>query len=688
MLAGAPPFTGDSAVEILTAHIGRSPPDPRRAMPGAPARLRRLAAWMMEKEPARRPRDARAALEALEHGGALRGAGVSRWLRSRRRRFVAGAAGAVGALALASALFLPVGTRIDDEGLSATSPLGVPVRRFAFGNARAVDALPWHAEARWSRLRVALLNRPGNAMPEPFTTALARADLLTGSVEPLAPPGLLDPATRRFPAFFPHFGTDFGGSGRLLALPPSGDAGPRFAASFKQDEYPALLSIFSERQVDLLTPHPGWIWSLALAEPSVPGSRRLLVAAAENHPLGQRLAVFAVPADGPIGAARVGFPPFDLDLSSPREPVFYTFLSRGGEVSLAVEGDRVRVDSADGKSLVLDASTGVPVELADRDGLSPGEWQAQQKELFARLLAAGRVPPEADAARLDAAAGPLEAFAAQPRLGRVQRGVALARAAQLRMRQGRDAAALELIEQAVDLEPQVPGHYRLRIDLLARLGRWMEAADTLAGSPSIVASADPVRFQLVLAGLASGQLDGVRAFLAQSLDRPRFGSDYYDHLASALVDLHAGRGDDAVAHLDRIPRSRVLPNFAFYRAMADVLRGTPDLADARGALAVARQGRGSGHCPPFAALEAYLDALEGRAARDLSAIEAELSVLRRTARELPLDRWFLPWGEAFAARACLAAGDRDGFERHAAAARAVRAAQGEADGVGRVLRGR
>jgi hypothetical protein len=161
------------------------------------------------------------------------------------------------------------------------------VRPFDFDTARAVKATPG-TSIRVARERLVLLNRPGNAMPARSATALARVDLLTGRIEPFAPPGRLDPVTGRYPEFFPLFGTDDGGGRTLLALPSSSDGGPRFAASFKQDDYPALLSIFSGQQVDLLTPHPGWVWHLALARPSTPNARALLVAAAENHPLGRR----------------------------------------------------------------------------------------------------------------------------------------------------------------------------------------------------------------------------------------------------------------------------------------------------------------------------------------------------------------------------------------------------------------
>ncbi len=667
MLAGAPPFTGDSAVEILTAHIGRALPDPRRAMPGVPAWLRHLAAWLMEKEPARRPRDARAAIDTLERGRAPFGAGVSRWARSRRLR-IAAAAVAVGA-PLALALFLPVRPRIDEQNrLAAASLAGVPLRQFDFGDARAVAALPWRANALSPREQLVLLNAEANQMPSRFWSALARVDLLTGSVEPFDPPGLLGGERATYPAFFPLYGSAFGGQ-QLLALPPTSAGEPRFAFSLKQDDYPAILAIVSAQSTELMTPHAGWMWDLAIVPPFAAEPRSLLVAAAENNPLGQRLAVFAVPAGDLPGAASVSFPPYDLDLPSPREPVFYTFLSRGGRARVFPDGNRVRVETPDGQAIVLDARTGEPVDAKERAGLSQGEWEDRQRRLLALLLAAGRLRPEGDDDALRQAASDLEAFAAQNRLGTAQAGVALARAAELRMRRGDLDAALALTNQALALEPAVPGHYRLRIQLLARLGRWPEAEAFSRSAPSIVSTSDPVRFDLIVAGLASGHAVEAERLVAAVRSAPRPGSGYYDLLGPAVVDLAAGRGDAAVALLAQILRVRALPDFAFYVAMADALRTTPDVAGARAALAVARTGRGSGHVLPFEALAGYLDALEGRPPDNLPAIEAELARLSAAARERVLEWWLLPWAEAFAGRACLAAGDRAGAERHAAAAR-------------------
>jgi hypothetical protein len=136
------------------------------------------------------------------------------------------------------------------------------VRPFDFDTARAVKATPG-TSIRVARERLVLLNRPGNAMPARSATALARVDLLTGRIEPFAPPGRLDPVTGRYPEFFPLFGTDDGGGRTLLA-------------------------IFSGQQVDWVTLHPGWVQDVTLAGPSAPGSRTLLVSAAENHPLGRR----------------------------------------------------------------------------------------------------------------------------------------------------------------------------------------------------------------------------------------------------------------------------------------------------------------------------------------------------------------------------------------------------------------
>ncbi|WP_052571424.1 serine/threonine-protein kinase [Geothrix fermentans] len=57
MLAGVPPFQGETPFEILDRHRASPPPDLRALRPEVPAALARLVARLMDKEPDQRPED-------------------------------------------------------------------------------------------------------------------------------------------------------------------------------------------------------------------------------------------------------------------------------------------------------------------------------------------------------------------------------------------------------------------------------------------------------------------------------------------------------------------------------------------------------------------------------------------------------------------------------------------------------
>ncbi len=108
MLAGKAPFTGNSEVEVLNAHLTAPLPPPRRELRGASPRLRALATQLLEKDPARRPADARAALRWLDLGEGMSARAAIAWigLRSLLRRRAVRLATAGSALLLAGALVL------------------------------------------------------------------------------------------------------------------------------------------------------------------------------------------------------------------------------------------------------------------------------------------------------------------------------------------------------------------------------------------------------------------------------------------------------------------------------------------------------------------------------------------------------------------------------------------------------
>jgi TolB-like protein/tetratricopeptide (TPR) repeat protein/predicted Ser/Thr protein kinase len=65
MLTGAPPFTGPSAMSVLSKHLTAPPPDPRAEHPEVPAAIAALLSQALAKEPAARPASARAFALAL-----------------------------------------------------------------------------------------------------------------------------------------------------------------------------------------------------------------------------------------------------------------------------------------------------------------------------------------------------------------------------------------------------------------------------------------------------------------------------------------------------------------------------------------------------------------------------------------------------------------------------------------------
>jgi hypothetical protein len=65
MLAGSPPFTGDSAVGLAYRHVHDDPGPPSARRPGVPARLDWITAQLLAKDPAARPASAAAARAGL-----------------------------------------------------------------------------------------------------------------------------------------------------------------------------------------------------------------------------------------------------------------------------------------------------------------------------------------------------------------------------------------------------------------------------------------------------------------------------------------------------------------------------------------------------------------------------------------------------------------------------------------------
>ncbi|MBP7571941.1 MAG: protein kinase, partial [Acidobacteria bacterium] len=680
MLAGAPPFAGDSAVEILNAHASHPVPSPRRFLAAAPAYLRDLAAWMLAKDARSRP-PIPVALECLARRR-------RKYVGARLRRALARRPSRIGAAVLlataAAVAFVPMRPTIDDEQpgrVIVRSLAGLPVRSRAFDFAIAGMA-PADPTAWWPRDQLVLLGNSTSGSYEPYPkgleTGLLRLDTLSGRVSPF-PPLVVVP---RGGGFFPKFDGLFRGT-RLVTLPRDiASGGPLFALAYHHAAYPSLIALASNR-VGRAAPHPGWITAIELIEPAGPGQPPLLLGVAENHDLGQRPVFFGLP----INAVRPDefaftFPPHELFVPTSRPAAYYTFLPEGRFADLRVSGRRAEIVLDGGKSLVLDADTGVPLRADDRDGLAADVWETRQRELLQLLQEAGRSSMGAEV-ETETAAGQLEAFAQRTPIATTQRGVALARAAVLQRRIGDLPHALRLAEQALDLEPGVMGHHRLVIHLLTLQGRWSDAGSTLQNASSASTQHEVIQ-DLTLATLIDGRDAELKAQLAAS--GPGF---WFLYLARAYLALNRGDGDGAARELDtvvrfnldptnplrdprHVPFDAYSPELAFLRGLAEALRPGPDLALAERFLDKAEAGKGAGQTLPFHSLRAYLDVLAGKPPRGLDQLEPELQAQHDAARENLVDLYFVPWGEALAARACAAAGDHGRAERHSQLARLQR----------------
>jgi serine/threonine-protein kinase len=130
MLTGALPFVADDALALVDMHRNAPPPAVETLQPDAPPELAALAAAALRKDPARRPADGAALLEALGAEPtqvAAADAEATQVLRPtperppRRRGFAVAAVAAVVILATAGGILAWAVTRPGATGLGATS---------------------------------------------------------------------------------------------------------------------------------------------------------------------------------------------------------------------------------------------------------------------------------------------------------------------------------------------------------------------------------------------------------------------------------------------------------------------------------------------------------------------------------------------------------------------------------------
>ncbi len=668
MLSGAPPFVGDSAIEVLNGHCSRSVVWSRHEIRRLPAHLRKLAVWMLDKSPGARP-DAEAALRTLAE---RRVPARPKWrarVSAARRHGLAGIVVLLVALVFAGYLLVPVRVQAVQDRIVAASAAGIEVRTIPIEGAGSAGIELLGPEGTWNREHLVLL-RPtsGVSLPAEYPHGLARVDPLTGRTAPFWTSALLRGRTG-FPLCFPRIDASYSGH-QLHAFRVRERSDRVFVATYHHaDQFPALFAVFSQKQPGVLQPHPGWIWDVAAVdrEPSEGGA--LLVFLATSHHAGMRAVVFAVPLEQSLSGSIIAIPPFELDLGETERATFYTFLStgyRGGR--LEVDRDRVDVVLGAGRRIPIDIRTGAPKSAADRGGLSTGEWSDGQQELTERLMRSGKLARNGTRESSIQAAQLLEEFAESRPLSAAQQGVAFARAAELRRRAGQIDVALKLVRRALEAEGDVPGHYRLLIDLETRRGRWLETLQELDEAKGVAAETNEVVRDLIVAGLVSGHPEDVRKRLNSAT--PDAVNALYGATEHAFLALHDGEGARAAKMLDGAPYAQHHQEYPFLRALALAIGPQPG-ASAERQLEMAEGVLGAGQRLPVRCVRAYLDVLQGRAPRDLEAVELELREQHLAGRENVIDLYFAYWAEAFAARAFAAAGDQERAARHAALARSA-----------------
>lgn len=661
MLSGAPPFRGHSPLATLEAQTRQPLPSPRAHLGAVPGWLRDLVAWMLDKSPQLRPASAEEVVAVLD--GARRVPRPRRWRRwfgrdhpsggPRARAIAVGVVATALLLAGAAALAWRAPGRVvaNDRAVEVSNVFGES-RHVVRLPRRVADVMPADPEAAWPRSHLVQLGGPTGsrkAFPPEYPVGLARLDTWTGALEPF----VFEPAQRWENGLFQAregFDAVFRGTG-LAQTPWHGEAGrPVLLAIYRHEKhYPTQLLFFEGTgRLRSWVDHPGTV-----REPyvDVPGDRSedaLMAFTAQNNRLGQRRVVFAV--KGPelqVGRAVTVPPEREAGAAA---PAFYTFLSVPSTAAGAIarQGDRLVFTASEGIRVPLDARTGVPQAAAHRGGQSPSGWLRSQHELIGLLERAHRATRARGRAELEQVAAALSDYASEQfGRSRAQRGVALARSAELFRWAGETSRAAGLVERALEIEPTIPGHHRLLVDLLRREGRWPEARERVLAADSDALLMPEVLRDLFIAALIEGDTETARRLVLETRGFHPIPLTY-GRYCRALLELHEGRPAEALSVLEEDAYLASLPGFAFLRALALSQLPEPRPSAARRALSVAEEGRGGGHVLPFAPLRARLAALDGGLAPTPAELQAALERQRWAARGDPVARYFLDWAERLA----------------------------------------
>lgn len=385
MLSGTPPFTANSQIEVLHAHLARTlPPLPPKIASTRPA-LRALLRSMLEKESRRRPTSAAEALQALR--GPSLGARFSLLrasLRSRQSVVLTGTLALIALLALWAAE--PVSVSKSDEGaLLWTLRAGLAIEQDPLVGARdlvAEDARALYAKAAWIAPDWTLgdLDEEGSLIyhkRSPVSAARALAPTSAHLVDWKVYPGVEQPFV---PARLYPFDLDSREGEAEVAL-----------FSYQRPSSASMLMLAGESPEPWGAPfyNPGHVEQVLPYRPT-DDEELQLIGCAFNNRLGQRVAMFSLPASR---LARGQAPPFEGNVQHHRDSALWYLPLEGvrapRQVRFDLNANPPRVHLEGGDSFAFDPRSGVPLDEDARGGLTKSAWREARDTAWSALYRAG-----------------------------------------------------------------------------------------------------------------------------------------------------------------------------------------------------------------------------------------------------------------------------------------------------------
>lgn len=584
MLSGKLPFTGDTPLSVLQAHVEQPLPRRDARLSGTPEWLQWYTRWLLHKDPARRPEDAGEALRALREGARSVDRSVPRRLRrmalmsstrDRRSRTVRVFLAATVVLLLAASLGLPV--RVTSEGPRVTtrSLLGVPLRSAeAPQDVREITRIhPWWQpwKPRWLTLLWNDDRRPPYTAP--FDSGLALYDPPRGELRPFSDHQSTGMRRLEYEPFVPDFSI---GQVEPLRGRDVATGEPLVRVDHGHIPwYPSILRVATASGVRRFEfRHPGRI-SHVVEFTGAGHDTPLLLAVGLNTRLGG--VPFAAAID--LRDLQVGAPPFDDAKASLRRPTWYTFFPRY-EMSAVraafIEGDDLVVEVGSSRRHRIDARTGVPRDPALRDDLDEGSWWRSARGLIESLDRAAMLERSGDPR---SGAEQLVSLGRDGTFATTHRQIAELQAARMFLRAGLPDLAEDAVDLAIGLERDVLGSWKIKLRLVILRGApRSEVSRLLADAHPDIAHNRSLRGGLFFAYCEGGRFEDARQEFANVLDQQQH-EWVYRFLGGTLSDLMVRDFESASSRLADPAilddHDKLLPEFDLLRAIVAIGKGRP-----------------------------------------------------------------------------------------------------------------